>query len=259
MRKIVPKNVRPQMVTSPNGNNPIRYIDPWGLAIILSGTGVEKQTIYDNLRLLTRDTVSYTVAENGDWLLDYKSVNGEKFNVGTNLIRKIIDNTYTCLIMVDNSDDSGSKPIIREHASRPEMGTGGIIWLNTKQDTLVLTEYIGDNGQIGVQAESLPTEIALGHELIHVSRYMQGKLIPSNSLTYEGYANHMHRDKNISSEILGEISTEKGRMEELETTGISYYRPDGTFVGAANWVTTENALRKEHGYGRRVKYGIDNN
>ena len=241
-------------------NNPIRYIDPWGLAIILSGTGVEKQTIYDNLRLLTRDTVSYTVAENGDWLLDYASVNGEKFNVGTNLIRKIIDNTYTCLIMVDNSGGSGAKPIIREHASRPEKGTGGIIRLNTKQGPLVLTEYIGDNGQIGVQAESLPTEIALGHELIHVSRYMQGKYIPYNDNIYEGHAVHMYRDKNISSEILGEIRTETWRMEELETTGISYYRPDGTFVGAAIWETTENALRKEHGYGRRVKYGIvDNN
>ncbi len=44
------------------------------------------------------------------------------------------------------------------------------------------------------------------------------------------------------------------RMEELAKIGISYTRPDGTWADAENWVTTENALRAEHGYGRRVKY-----
>ena len=42
--------------------------------------------------------------------------------------------------------------------------------------------------------------------------------------------------------------------EELATTGMSYTRPDGTYADAANWVTTENSLREEHGYRRRVKY-----
>ncbi|MDD4688786.1 MAG: hypothetical protein PHE51_03440 [Eubacteriales bacterium] len=45
-------------------------------------------------------------------------------------------------------------------------------------------------------------------------------------------------------------------MEELATIGISYKRPDVTWAYAANWVTTENALREDYGYGRRVKYNV---
>ncbi len=224
------------------------------MAIILSGTGVEKQTIYDNLRLLTRDTVSYTVAENGDWLLDYKSVNGEKFNVGTNLIRKIIDNTYTCLIMVDNSGGSGAKPIIREHASRPEMGTGGIIRLNTsEQGGITSVEYVGENGKVEVEMEYIPTEIALGHELIHVFRFMGGNYVPHNKEKNEGYALYEYNHKSGLFGTTRKVK-ESWRIEELETMGISYYHTDGTYVDAANWSTTENALRKEQGYRRRVKY-----
>lgn len=58
----------------------------------------------------------------------------------------------------------------------------------------------------------------------------------------------------VSNAKKGTIRTDSMPMEELATTGISYMRPDGTWADAENWITTENSLRSEQGYGRRVMY-----
>ena len=53
------------------------------------------------------------------------------------------------------------------------------------------------------------------------------------------------------------IRTTNYRIEELETTGISYYPGHayvGTPVDAWYWETTENSIRHEHGLNRRVLY-----
>ena len=43
--------------------------------------------------------------------------------------------------------------------------------------------------------------------------------------------------------------------EEYETTGIDYWTVFGkTFVNANSWITTENALRREHGLPERIRY-----
>ena len=93
-----------------------------------------------------------------------------------------------------------------------------------------------------------PSEIALGHELIHALRAMGGNMIYFDKETKTGYGSYSYLDEK------DRMKPGYAKMEELATTGISYMRPDGSWADAGNWVTTENALRREHGYGRRVMY-----
>ena len=70
----------------------------------------------------------------------------------------------------------------------------------------------------------------------------------------ENYGEYKYQDKDTWLGKTNKIVKEVELMEELATVGISYFRPDGSFANAAEWKMTENALRKEHGYGRRVDY-----
>ncbi len=230
------------------GNNPIMFVDPWGLGIILVGKEEEKQQIFDNLCLLTRDTLLVNPDDVGNWEISYSENNGDELNVGTDLIRRIINNYYTVSIYYTNGF-SYSEPTNKKNASNPKIGTGGKIMYNPYNYTnMVLTEYNKD-GEIRVRHEKMPSEITLAHELIHVLRYMGGNNIPHE----QGYGKYEYSAQGWFGKK-GKVKTAEWFMEELATTGITYIRPDGTIADAANWVTTENAIRKEHGYGRRVSY-----
>ncbi|MBP3505045.1 MAG: hypothetical protein J6K43_01385, partial [Lachnospiraceae bacterium] len=236
------------------GNNPIRYVDPSGMIIKLTGTGDEVQSIWQNLKKLTNDELVLTQdrVEVGDGqyeLLDSYTVtvgteNSGSLEVGTSMIRRIIGSYLTCYIQV-TAGGSGADPIVKGDASRVGIGTGGTIYFNPDNPVNVLTEYKDSNI---TSMKNIPKEIELGHELIHVLRFMGGNFRPYNDATQEGYGTYAYVDAK------GNIIKTSYRMEELETTGISYQRSDGVWVGASGWVTTENALRAEHGYGRRAKY-----
>ena len=48
---------------------------------------------------------------------------------------------------------------------------------------------------------------------------------------------------------------ETASRDEYETTGIDYLTLfSKTFINANAWVTTENALRREHGLPERIRY-----
>lgn len=76
--------------------------------------------------------------------------------------------------------------------------------------------------------------IMLGHELVHAYRNMNG------------YA-HAHKEREMYSyyDEHGKLQWETKRKEELIVVGLSK---------AGSYIYTENALRKEHGLPKRVKY-----
>ena len=109
------------------------------------------------------------------------------------------------------------------------VGSGGTIYFNYKDSIVVDTvDYAAGDPLY----EYVPKEIELGHELIHVLRYMGG-----------------YR-KNVAVE---RAKDGVANIEEYETTGLDYYL-DGKLVRASTWKTTENALRRENGYNERSYY-----
>lgn len=233
-------------------NNPVNFVDPLGLTLTIAGTGDEVNQIFGYLKQLTDDELVLTQdrIEIGDGvykLLDSYTVTvGTQVDgslpVGTNMIRRIIDNKYTCVVEMTD-DETRTTYFSEKDAAIPGIGTGSRIYFNPDQLFLnALTESFDQNNNRVVGYQDIPLEIVLGHELIHSLRAMGG-----NRINY-GIGKYSYIDKR------GITIDEEFRMEELATTGISYKRPDGTWADAANWTTTENALRKEHGYGRRIMY-----
>ncbi len=231
-------------------NNPVGFVDPLGLFMTLVGTTEEKNLIYKNLKMLTRDDLGYNETDGGNWLVHYTAKSGSKYNAGTQLIRRIIDNAKGCIINITPYEENKSVPIDYDNASVKGIGSGGTIYYNPHVVFKnVLTEYKSKNGNIIIDYQEMPSEIILGHELIHMLRAMNGNRI---ALDKPNKNNLVGKYRFVNSD--NQVKSTSEWMEELATTGISYSRPDGSFADAANWVTTENALRKEHGYGRRVKY-----
>ncbi|MBQ9985817.1 MAG: hypothetical protein IJP38_05870 [Oscillospiraceae bacterium] len=227
-------------------NNPVNRIDPSGLQVVLMGSQDENQSLFNHMQSLTRDELSYEIDEYGQWRVFYEAVDGIKYNAGTELIREVIDNIYTSWIYVDNAKGSGAKPIIRQNASNPKQGTGAIIRINTtEQKDFALVERI--DGAASNQA--IPTNIALGHELIHAARWMNGGFIEYDSSNKSDYVYYGYE-----SDSYGNLAYSFAPAEELSTVGISYDQGYMPFVTSNGTVITENILRQEQGYAKRVRY-----
>ncbi len=240
------------------GNNPVNFVDPLGLKMTLIGTGDEVNLIWENLKKLSDDELVLTqnriqVAEGVYQLQDSYTVTvGTQVDgshpVGTSMVRRIVDNDYTCYIQLTDGANV-TKYIYEDDSLNPAIGSGARVFINPDAViSKVYTEHYDQRGYRTVVYEKAPLEITIGHELIHALRGMGGNRIYYNDDNNQGYGRYTYREKD------GTMKSDSYRMEELATTGISYIRPDGTWADAANWFTTENSLRKECGYGRRVKY-----
>ena len=92
------------------------------------------------------------------------------------------------------------------------------------------------------------TYIELGHELIHVLRAMNG------NMKFDKYGVYGTPWKAWSLLRLEFNTTSTADQEELDTVGINYNGEEGGYYPASEWPMTENALRKENGLPRRVRY-----
>ena len=94
-----------------------------------------------------------------------------------------------------------------------------------------------------------PKYIILGHELVHAYRRVNN--IPESSIMgkYNTYI-----ENNVTK--VGYIPYKgEGVIEELETTGINYINTKTKkYVEASHFKYTENALRREHKIGPRIRY-----
>ena len=208
------------------GDNPVNAVDPDGRKMVISGNRQQRIEVLSYLQLLTNDKLG--VKQNGDVIiLSTKSKNkGKDLVVGTSLISSIISNKMTATISLEN--DNSSHDIFRLDASNGK-GTNVNISFNPSQDVYVLKR---DERTGKIIIERIPSEIVLGHEMIHGYRSMNGEALSEDSIT-------LYRYKGAD----GYLYEKQEKTEELETVGI---------IG--DYKYTENKLNKEHNINLRIKY-----
>ena len=198
------------------GDNPINAVDPDGRKMVISGNRQQRIEVLSYLQLLTNDKLG--VKQNGDVIImSTKSKNkGKDLVVGTSLISSIISNKMTATISLEN--DNSSHDIFRLDASNGK-GTNVNISFNPSQDVYVLKR---DERTGKIIIERIPSEIVLGHEMIHGYRSMNGEALSEDSIT-------LYRYKGAD----GYLYEKQEKTEELETVGI---------IG--DYKYTENKLNK---------------
>ncbi|MCI8485337.1 MAG: hypothetical protein HFH41_13515, partial [Lachnospiraceae bacterium] len=221
------------------GNNPVMFVDPWGLNIHVSGTDEQMEKFLKYTQLDTDDWIKY---EGNYVIIEYEYSNGPKIH-GTNMIRRLIkDENHT--VYITFNDEGKFETSYRYTAGACTPGVGSSVDITIDLNNLPMVDV--DNGRGGVLRETAPLEISIGHELIHALRAFGGNWKPKNIVGRYMYT------KGVKPFF------ENVKEEELDTTGINYTSlGTGEIRYAESWDTTENALRREQGYRRRVRYYND--
>ena len=226
--------------------NPVNNWDPSGLAIIISDIEDENDSRLSDLRKLTSDNlkVNYDTGE-----ISY--IEGEKIDLptGTDLVRDLINSDIN--ITIRKFDRVADKEYTRNGITNYSYDRQGncvsmIIFYDPNGGTSKISY---DPVTVTSSNVSCPSEILLGHELVHAVRVIRGEhVLPLQN----GYYSMIYSRDTI-------IHTFAER-EELETTGISYAKFDENdkfdrIVYSQNeFKYTENALRVEAGLPVRSVY-----
>lgn len=207
-------------------NNPINFVDMDGRDIVISGNRQERLEVLKYMQSLTNDKLG--VKQNGQVvILSSNSKNKNKsLKVGTGLISSMISNKHTATISLGNRN-SNSREYRRDAINGK--GTNVSISFNPNHKPVVLTK---DNRTGESLTQTIPNEIVLGHEMIHGYRSMNGEA--SDGARYTTYT---YKDSD------GGVYRVKEKAEELQTIGI-----------IDNYKYTENKLREEQGYNKRIEY-----
>ncbi len=143
-------------------NNPVGFVDPLGLFMTLVGTVEEKNLIYKKLKMLTRDNLGYNETDGGNWLVHYTAKSGSNYDVGTQLMRRIIDDAKGCSIEITSDGRNRMLPIDENNACIRGKGSGGRIFYDPHAVfKSVLTKYKSKNGNTVVKYQEVPSEIIL--------------------------------------------------------------------------------------------------
>ena len=203
-------------------DNPVNIIDPDGKVLQIDGNWKARMTILKELQRLTNDNLHIdkqgyvTLYGNKRWDNRHK-----KLTLGTNLVRDIILHKGKMTIHLSNDKN-------QEYPNRNSSIPGSDVYFNPIRRTQVT---VADKNGNASPFNNMPF-LALGHEMIHGLRDMNGESIDRN--IEQIYANRNY---------LGVMYKQCDPVEELITTGI---------IG--NYKYTDNKLRKEHGYAIRLFY-----
>lgn len=203
--------------------NPLKYIDPTGEKIVVSGDEAYRKKVQEALKKI--DPSASVDLKTGVVSYD-KTIDVKGHEKGNKLITRMVDSKHTVTIKT-TSDGNEAGADNRDDAADPKKGSGGTVWWNPSGSTTVLTKT--KEGKF--ENKGRPTYIGLGHELIHNDHYQRGVYTKSSDkVDYKGL----------------DDKTYKARVEEIRTVGL------GGHNNAAD--VTENDLRREGGLELRAAY-----
>lgn len=233
------------------GNNPVMFVDPWGLKGMLSGDSQYWEVTFLEMQELTDDKLDYNRDTGEIFILEEQL--GDK-TTGTELLRDILkDEDYTVYIQrngLDNNGQSYSTEVVR---ARPKFAEINIreAEVNDENSYLLLKD---ENGKSYLQSYAeTPSFLFLGHELIHVQHEKNGTF---NSIR-NGVHYFMYNNKLRHEQLNNHVN------DEYETVGIMYFtlsnNPNSKSINPKCQISTyqpitENTLRQEHGLDKRAAY-----
>ena len=221
------------------GNNPVSFVDPWGLAITCNEDNAE--TIISLLKEISGNSLRFEY-KNGQ--INITKTYDTKHHVGQTLISDLIDSSEIVNVNigeVEIANDDGT--------------TSMSSWvMYNATDSEPIQVYIDPDNVFGhgekgtyvqqpdgaIIEEDIPDFVHFGHELIHAWRDINGLFV-------------------YSWDEVGLIpydAPQLWREEELQTMGINY-TVDGVAVrnySTYNGIISENGLRLENGLNTRVSY-----
>ena len=221
------------------GNNPIMYVDPWGLAISPDKTNSKEDNdlLIEDMMRITNDEL-YIDEKNK---IQYTPVDDNSITkpAGTLLIRKLIEDKSSYIIKVDRT--------------RENQKIGDTVYYNPDYDSQ--TRVLLSDGT--TKELSRPSYIGLAHELIHFANEGTSR---NSSWSLQKISYYFSYD----DQGYGILENWYGR--ELKTIGIVYFDYEAmenhylltninyNFVKINGVRITENDIRKENGLPIRVKY-----
>ena len=222
--------------------NPVRYVDPDGRYIRVSGSADFRTWVLSTLQMLTNDRLTLSkngyisIARNGMG----KANTSQDLAVGTGLLREVIgsshtafvsrgDNNEKALLTGEHYDGNMGRNVYTNEGDRYNgKGTNVRIALQPGEVSGMLVSY---NEKGKTREEACPEYLTAAHEFIHGIHDMKGEKIPNGSVLYHY----------IDTEGIPQPA--QASMEELQTVGI---------VGDYRY--SENKIRREHGLRLRRKY-----
>jgi len=169
-------------------NNPVKYIDPDGMDIVLGITQRDGETTekfqerryatLDQLQKLTNDKL----ALDGNKVIIAKAGDGKK-DAGTQLVRNLIDGVqtedgtiknYTITIVDNKGNINGTEPVNSNGVSTDDAKEKSSNGVGTGSEVNFLINKSG-NGSVNADGTTgRPAHIGLAHELIHADHNMRG-------------------------------------------------------------------------------------
>ena len=213
------------------GNNPIAFVDPWGLSLTLSGSEDYEQIV--ELGYLQKLTNHKLACENGRvYIAEYSTENS--LSAGNELIERIINSEYNCTVCISYE---GGNNAIKGDVDNATNGVGcdAVVSIDLSTYNNEMATY-SDETYGTLDNDGRPLHIGLAHELIHADRYMRGVAV-SNSEKHTQYYDYYNKS---TGKV--EQHSRVTKVEEMQTIGIyaKGYPLDRLSI-------TENQIRAEHG------------
>ncbi len=209
-------------------NNPVSNIDPDGRKIVLTGNRAQNLAVLTELQKLTNDQLAVKRHSGVVFIRKHGNYYNKDLQLtkGTELISELVNHRRTMEIEAGEFNKEADKyPLDAVNGK----GTNVKVSYNSENLPIILTQ---DRKSGKSLYEKILPHIALGHELIHGLRAMNG--VASSNNKNEKY---QYRDTD------GEVYQTTASTEELETVGIT-----------GNYRYTENMLREEEKLNERLRY-----
>ncbi len=202
-------------------NSPTVFSDPNGDEIEIDGTKEDRKAIMGALKQLTSDKIKFSKSTNQVEIKKERS--GNKQN-GTKLVSNLVNDKHTTTISIGEPGSTNyTEPASGANVEDITNGTG--VGANVNLDPTENLEAATENTETGdVSMESVPFEIAVGHELIHADHFNNGDI-------ETGTERHDYPMPPYGT------FTQWTKKEELRTVGLKRVKAGDV---------TENQLRKEH-------------